>query len=243
MKQIPLAIGPEPAPTFDNFLPGANAAALQHLRALVLPAVPVYLWGPAGSGKTHLLLALAARARAEGQKAAWFDAADALPWTPPPGAALVCIDRCDQLDPAAQHAAFKLFVEAASQGLQMAAAGGLPPVDLPLRDDLRTRLGWGHVFALQPLTEAETRAVLRREADRRGILLSDEVMNHLLSRFERDLSHLMRLLDRLDRFALANARPVTVPLLRQMLQEEGASAPGGAGDAGESPATPLAHAR
>ncbi|MBL0296071.1 MAG: DnaA regulatory inactivator Hda [Betaproteobacteria bacterium] len=243
MKQIPLAIGPEPAPRFDNFLPGANAAALQHLRALVLPAAPVYLWGPAGSGKTHLLRALAARIQAEGQGVAWFDAADALPWTLPPGAALACIDRCERLDTDAQHAAFSLFVEAASQGVQMAAAGTLPPVDLPLRDDLRTRLAWGHVFALQPLADPETRAVLRREADRRGILLSDEVMNHLLTRFERDLSHLMRLLDRLDRFALANARPVTVPLLRQMLQEEGAGTSDTAAVATEPPAAQPAHAR
>jgi DnaA family protein len=237
MKQIPLAIGPEPAPTFDNFLPGGNGAALQHLRTLVLPAAPVYLWGPAGSGKTHLLRALAARIQADGQVVAWFDAADALPWTLPAGAALACIDRCERLHADAQHAAFSLFVEAASNGAQVAAAGSLPPVDLPLRDDLRTRLAWGHVFALQPLAEAETRAVLRREADRRGIFLSDEVMNHLLTRFERDLSHLMRLLDRLDRFALANARPVTVPLLRQMLQDEGAE------HAPEAPAGPLAHAR
>lgn len=243
MQQIPLAIGPDPEPGFDNFLPGANAAALHHLRSLELPAAPVYLWGPAGSGKTHLLRALAAQNQAAGHVVAWFDAAQALPWVLPPAATLACIDGCERLDAQAQHAAFALFVEAASQGVQVAAAGSLPPVDLPLRDDLRTRLAWGHVFALQALAEAETRAVLRREADRRGIFLSDEVMNHLLTRFERDLSHLMRLLDRLDRFALANARPVTVPLLRQMLQEEGASAPGGAGDAGESPATPLAHAR
>jgi DnaA family protein len=125
----------------------------------------------------------------------------------------------------------------------VAAAGSLPPVDLPLRDDLRTRLAWGHVFALQPLGEAETRAVLRREADRRGILLSDEVMSHLLTRFERDLSHLMRLLDRLDRFALAKARPVTVPLLRQMLQEEGADAAGVVAVATGPSAAGPAHAR
>ena len=243
MKQLPLAIGPEPAPTFDSFLPGANGAALQHLRTLALPSAPVYLWGPAGSGKTHLLRSLAARIQAEGQAVAWFDAADALPWTLPPGAALVCIDRCEQLDAGAQHAAFSLFVEAVSQGVQMVAAGSLPPVDLLLRDDLRTRLAWGHVFALQPLAEAETCAVLRREADRRGIFLSDEFMNHLLTHFERDLSHLVRLLDRLDRFALANARPVTVPLLRQMLQEEGATGSGAAADASDAPAALLASAR
>ena len=65
----------------------------------------------------------------------------------------------------------------------------------------------------------------------------------MLTRFERDLSHLMRLLDRLDRFALANARPVTVPLLRQMLQEEGTDASDTAADAVDPPAAPLAHAR
>ncbi|MDP1647382.1 MAG: DnaA regulatory inactivator Hda [Rubrivivax sp.] len=224
MKQIPLAIGPEPLPTFDNFVPGANAAALQHLRTLVLPAAPVYLWGPPGSGKTHLLHASAARCRAAGQVVAWFDAVDRLPWTLPPAAALAVIDRCEALDADAQHAAFALFVDSASDGVQLLAAGRLPPVDLPLRDDLRTRLAWGHVFALEPLAEAETRAVLRREADRRGIFLSDEVMDHLLTRFERDLSHLMRLLDRLDQFALAKARAVTVPLLRQMMLEEGPEA-------------------
>jgi DnaA family protein len=93
-------------------------------------------------------------------------------------------------------------------------------VDLPLRDDLRSRLGWGHVFALQPLAEGETRAALRREADRRGIWLSDEVMDYLLTRFARDLGHLMALLDRLDGFALAEQRPVTVPLLKKMLAEQ-----------------------
>ena len=155
-------------------------------------------------------------------KHAWFDAADPLPWPLVPGWALVIVDRCEALDEAAQHAAFALFEDAAAHGVQWLAAGRLPPVDLALRDDLRTRLSWGHVFALQPLPDAETRAALRREADRRGIFLSDEVMAFLLSHFERDLGNLMRLLDRLDRYGLAKARRVTVPLVRQMLIEEGA---------------------
>ena len=221
MQQIPLAIGPEPLPTFDSFLPGANAAAQAHLQSLQPPAAPVYLWGPAGSGKTHLLRALAHRLQQQGQRVGWFDARDAVPWTAAADWSLVVIDRCEALDVAAQQAAFALFVEATGQGVQIAAAGRLPPVDLPLRDDLRTRLGWGHVFALQPLSEAETRAALRREADRRGIFLSDEVMDHLLTRFERDMGSLIGLLDRLDQFSLARSRAVTVPLLRSMLAEEG----------------------
>lgn len=220
MEQIPLAIGPESQPTFDNYLSGINDPALEHLRSLNLPAPPVYLWGAGGCGKTHLLQALAARCQAAGQQVAWFDAADGLPWTLRPGWSLVIVDRCEALDDAAQRAAFALFEDAAAHGVQWLAAGRLPPVDLPLRDDLRTRLSWGHVFALQPLPDAETRAALRREADRRGIFLSDEVMAFLLTRFDRDLGHLMRLLDQLDHYGLAKARRITVPLVRQMLLDE-----------------------
>jgi DnaA family protein len=209
MKQIPLPIGPLPQPGFDNFVPGSNAAALAHLRELTLPSAPVYLWGTGGSGKSHLLRALAARCHDAGQRVGWFDAADSLPWVLQPDWSLLLIDRCEALTPAAQHAAFSLFVD----------AGRLPPVDLPVREDLRTRLAWGHVFALQPLADAETRAALRREADHRGIFLSDEVMDHVLTHFPRDLSHLMSLLDKLDSYALARGRRVTVPLLRQMLAE------------------------
>ena len=93
---------------------------------------------------------------------------------------------------------------------------------MPLREDLRTRLGWGHVFAIQPLAEEQTRAALRREADRRGLFFSDDVMDYLLTRFARDLKHLMALLDRLDEFSLSTKRAITVPLLKRMLAEEGA---------------------
>ncbi len=220
MRQLPLPIGFDPLPTFENFRPGANADALAHLESLQMPAAPVYLWGPTGSGKSHLLSALVHAAQQRGLRAGWFDAATPLPWPLSLEWALVVIDRCDELDSGRQRAAFMLFVDAATQGTQVAAAGRLPPVDLPLRNDLRTRLGWGHVFALRPLDEAASRAVLRREADRRGFLFPDDVMDFLLTRFERDLAHLMQLLDRLDRFALARSRPVTVPLLKLMLAEE-----------------------
>jgi DnaA family protein len=150
----------------------------------------------------------------------WFDADTPPPWTFERGHVLLLLDRCDQFDDAQQQAAFALLVEAQTHGVPWVAAGRLPPVDLPLREDLRTRLGWGPVFALECLPEPQARAVLRRESDRRGIFLSDDVMGYLLTRFARDLGHLMALLDRLDEFALAEHRAITVPLLKKMLAEQ-----------------------
>jgi DnaA family protein len=224
MKQIPLAFSTDAAPGFDNFVPGVNAAALHHLRSLPLhgtsTGAPVYLWGAPGSGKTHLLRALAREHERAGERVAWFGASSATPWTFDEAWSLIVFDDCERFDEQQQGGAFALFAQATALGLQIAAAGSVPPVDLPVREDLRTRLGWGHVFALQPLAEEPVRAVLRREADRRGIFLSDEVMSYLLTRFARDLKHLMALLDRLDGFALQQQRAVTVPLLKKMLSEE-----------------------
>ena len=220
MRQIPLAIGIASAHTFDNFLPGANGLAIAHLKALAVQAAPVYLWSASGHGKTHLLQALVHRFEAQGTHVGWFSPADRAPWPFDDAWALVVIDDCDRLDAEQQHAAFALFVEAATRGVPVVGAGRVPPIDLALREDLRTRLGWGHVFAIQPLAEPEVRAALRREADRRGIFLSDEVMDYLLTRFARDLKHLLAQLDQLDAFSLSTKRAITVPLLKQMLAEE-----------------------
>ena len=226
MKQLPLAIGAigdGPEQSFASFVAGPNAAALAHLQGSGLRRSPVtYLWGDGGTGKTHLLRALVRQAHEQGQRSGWFEPGTGLPWELDEAWSLLVIDDCDGLDETRQHAAFALFVDATTHGVTVAAAGRLPPVDLPLREDLRTRLGWGHVFALQPLGEAEMRAALRREADRRGVFLSDEVMDYLLTRFERNLKPLMAQLDRLDRFSLANQRAITVPMLKLMLAEEGA---------------------
>ena len=221
MRQIPLPIATLPAPAFDNFLPGVNAPAIAHLEALGPQAAPVYLWGVSGSGKTHLMQALIHRFEERGSHAGWYSAVDPAPWASDETWALIAIDNCDALNADQQHAAFTLFVDAATRGVPVIASGRVPPVDLPLREDLRTRLGWGHVFAIQPLAEEQTRAALRREADRRGLFFSDDVMDYLLTRFARDLKHLMALLDRLDEFSLSTQRAITVPLLKRMLAEEG----------------------
>jgi DnaA-homolog protein len=181
---------------------------------------PVYLWGPTGSGKSHLLGALAEHMRSRDAKVAAFDASSALPWPVDDRSDLTVLDDCDAFSAEQQQAAFALFVDVSSRGGLLAAAGRVPPVDLTLRDDLRSRLGWGHILALQPLGETDLKKVLDSEAQRRGLVLPADVSAYVLSRFARDLKSLIALLDRADEFALSQQRALTIPLIRQVLNEQ-----------------------
>jgi DnaA family protein len=199
MQQLPLEISPPPEPAFENFLAGANAEALARVRALAegtLPEAIVYLWGEGGCGRTHLLRA-AARVN--------------------PG--LVVADDVETLDADAQQALFNAINAARDGRAAVLAAGKAPPAQLTLRDDLRTRLAWGLVYQLKPLSDAEKAQHLRAEAGRRGLALSDEVVGYLLTRLPRDLYSLNAVLDSLDRHSLAKQRPLTIPLVREALQE------------------------
>ena len=226
MKQIALDIGLATAPAFGNFFAGPNHAALSHLQlwsgnALRSP-VPTYLWGEAGSGKTHLLKAAVGALQQQGARVGWLDASVIEPPEFNEAWVAVVLDECHLYSAVQQQAAFNWFVNAVSspdgQPRGVLAAGSLPPADLLLRDDLRSRLGWGHVYELHALSEPERRAVLRIEADARGVFLSDEVISFVLSRFTRDLSSLMQLLDQLDGYALQTQRAITVPLIKAMLE-------------------------
>jgi DnaA family protein len=132
---------------------------------------------------------------------------------------VVLMDDVHLYTAAQQQAAFNWFVNAQTQQRGVLAAGELPPVELKLREDLRTRLGWGHIHALKVLDENARRGVLRKAADARGIFLSDEVMDFMLNRFSRDLGSLMELLELLDGYALQSKRAITIPLIKAMMDD------------------------
>lgn len=228
MKQITLDLGLANGPTLGSFFAGPNQAALRHLQigvgSTVRSPVPTYLWGTAGSGKSHLLKGVLEALREQGALAGWMDATVE---EPPPfdeAWSVVLLDDVNLYTAAQQQSAFNWFINAlapkSGQPRWVLAAGTIPPADLALREDLRTRLGWGHVFALQVLSESERRAVLRQAADARGIFLRDEVVDFMLTRFSRDMGSLMQLLDHLDRYALRTQRAVTIPLIKSMLENE-----------------------
>ena len=205
MKQIALPITVSVEQTLDNYVVGANQAVIDHFKLFAShpnrSPVPTYIWGESGCGKTHLLRAIGEVLKALNQPFGWFE----------------------QFSASEQHLAFNCFVNALtpSVGLQrwVVAAGSLPPQDLKLREDLRTRLGWGHVFHLQALSEKDCREVLKRHSRDLGISLPVELEDYILSRFSRDLSSLTKLLNELDAYALQSKRPPTVPLLKLMLNE------------------------
>ena len=223
MKQIALDIGLTTGPTLASFCAGPNEAAVRHLQlwagSPTRSPVPTYLWGASGSGKTHLLKAVREALREQGASAGWLDPTVAEPPEFNDAWGLVLLDDVHLYTAVQQHAAFNWFVNAQTHQRGVLAAGDLPPAGLKLREDLRTRLGWGHVFQLQALTEPERRAVLRQAADARGLFLGDEVMDFLLTRFSRDLGSLMELLELIDAYALRNKRAITIPLIRSMMNE------------------------
>jgi len=196
MRQLALAISPASQPTLDNFVPGANAELLERLRELLSDSAAeriVYIWGEPGSGKSHLLRACAR----EG---------------------LHLADDVEALGAESQIALFNRINEARQAGGAVLAAGNAPPAQLPLREDLKSRLAWGLVYQVKPLTDGERAVFLRAEAGRRGMRLADEVIAYLLTHVRRDPLSLTAILDELDRASLERKRLVTLPLVREVLK-------------------------
>lgn len=227
MKQIALDIGLSTGPTMQNFFPGPNQAAWEHVvlwlgrggAGSTRSPVPTYLWGASGSGKTHLLKAVREALREQGAVVGWMDAGMQEPPAFSQDWAVLLLDDVHLYTAVQQQAAFNWFVHAQTLQRAVLGTGDQPPAGLRLRDDLRTRLGWGHVFALTVLSEPQRRAVLRQAADARGVFLGDEVMDFMLTRFSRDLPSLMELLDLIDAYAMRTKRAITVPMIRAMMEE------------------------
>jgi DnaA family protein len=216
---------PEP-PSFANFLPGSNAEAFAAVKALAegdAAETGVMLWGSPGAGKTHLLRATVDAVRARAGAAAFVAAPGELLAQDPATLSrqsVVAIDGIEHASPEAQARMFTLFNGLRERGGHLLVASRLPLAALPLRDDLRTRLGWGLVYELKPLADADKPAALAAYAQARGFRLADEVIRYLLAHGRRDMGALIAVLVALDRHSLATKRPITVPMLRAWLQQD-----------------------
>ncbi len=227
-RQLALDLASAPPPGLANFVAGRNGECVATLARLArsdaagapgaeAPAGErtVYLWGLPGSGKSHL-----ARAFAEHAPARLLDASSApaafqfdasiLRWA---------VDDVEALDVVRQQALFAL-VNAVRDAppAALVVTGGVPPLALPVREDVRSRLGWGLIYELKPLSDDDKATALAHQARARGVTIAADVIPYLLTHASRDMRALLALLDALDRYALERKRPITLPLLREFLQ-------------------------
>jgi DnaA-homolog protein len=229
-SQLPLVLRWPAQQRFDSFVPGGNEVAVALLREAAdsVQAPWVFLAGPAGSGRTHLLIAACARADAGGRSAQYLplrrrreEVARALRTLG--GSDLVALDDLDAIsgDAAAEHALFDLYNRMRADRVTMlfaaAAAPGQIGIALP---DLASRLSACAQATLKPLSADDRREVLRQRAQARGLILDAGVLDWLLARRQRDLASLTALLERIDREALAAQRRITIPFLRQLFGGE-----------------------
>ena len=219
MKQLVLDLGAEPVCTLESFEVGRNAEVAALMRQFAERSSRehfAYLWGEIGAGKSHLLKALASSDRA--RYISPFSIETEFLYSP--DVDLYLLDDCEKLSPVAQIDAFALFNEIRANNAFMVSAGSVAPAVLPVREDLRTRMGWGLVYQIHGLTDDEKLATLTQMAEARGLILSPGVLPYLLSHFQRDMVSLSSMLDSLDQYSLETKRPITLPLLREWLQEE-----------------------
>lgn len=231
MKQLALTLASPPAPTLGNFVAGRNAEAVSILSELVAGRSPerlIFLWGEPGSGRSHLLQAVVAGIRAHGVTAEYVPRGGEIPVCNPEFGA-VAVDDVGTLDDAKQVGFFNLYNALREQGGIVIASGDAPPSRLGLRPDLFSRLSWGLVYQLHILSDQEKAAALKRHAEARAFDLPDGVAEYLLRHLRRDLPSLLAALDALDRYSLEAKRPITLPLLRDLLQSDRGEADSGGG--------------
>lgn len=226
--QLPLSIRFRDGMGFAEFVPGRNLEAVQHLQDTFAAGQSVYLWGAAGTGKTHLLQATCRLAAARGETVVYVPLRRRDELAPAlleglEALALVGIDDIDAVagDATWESALFHLYNRARERGGRLALSGAAAPRALGLGlPDLATRLGWGLVFHLHPLDDADKAQALRLRARARGMDMPEAVARYLLQRHARDLGALFTLLERLDRASLAAQRRLTVPFVREIAGDD-----------------------
>ena len=242
-KQFALDIAHTPKASLANYLPGSDRTLFSTLQTLCdswkqgtqkeisnpLNHRWIYWWGPEGSGRTHLLHAMANAAELAGLKSFSLAPTEPISWVrleeqiqamaESGQASVITVDDVDCLNERLVGALFRIlnWVQT-SKNIHIFMAGNAAPANLELREDLRTRLGWGLIFQTQLLGDDEKIHALEKAAKDRGLLLSPEVAPWLLNRFYRDMPNLMALIDALDAYSLETKRAVTLPLVRELLQ-------------------------
>ncbi len=227
MEQLPLEIRLADFARFESYHSGSNqaaVAALRHVAAETGQQVH-WVWGHAGSGRSHLLQAIVHAAhgrcaylplRAPSERTpAMLEGMGELD--------LLCVDDIDAVagDSAWERALFTVFEELKARHGRLVVSASSPPAKAQFRlRDLASRLASGPTWRLKSLDDEELLAALQLRAKWRGLELSHEAATFLLRRATREVAALFELLDVADQAALAAQRKLTVPFLKSVLESQ-----------------------
>jgi DnaA family protein len=224
--QIPLQLEPRRPDRFEDFVAGPNESVLAAVRQLLdEPGGSIFLSGPEGSGKSHLLNALCHAARENGM-AAFYIALKRLPQEAAAGLEglqlldLVCVDDLDCVagHPVWEKALFRCFNEVRSAQGRLLISSRRPLSSLQFHlPDLASRLAWGVRQNLQSPDDSGKLEVLQQRAHTLRIELPQDVQSYLLRHSKRDMATLLTILEQLKDAAFAGKRKITVPLARKVI--------------------------
>lgn len=233
--QLPLGLALRDSARFDGFFPGPNREAVDSLQLAAAGQGEslVFIAGPAGTGKTHLLQAACHYAAGFGRAVTYLPMQELSGMLPDALEGmermdLVCLDDVQLLAGQAsrEHALFDLFNRLREAGGTLLVAGERRPdltgFGLP---DLASRLGWGVTYVLRPLSDTDMLAALSQRAAGRGLELPEETASFLLKRIPRDPASVFDLLERLDTASMIEQRRLTVPFVKTVLADMTAATP------------------
>jgi DnaA-homolog protein len=216
--QLALDLLLDPKPSLDNFIIGSNSELLGHLRSP--PSSNIFIWGESGSGKTHLLKAVA-QENGIYVSAAEFPTLDSanLP-------DVFCVDDLESIKPENLDALFALqnAYRSLTNKLLLIASRIAPKAitgHLSARDDVSSRLAWGLTLQVKELSDEQKQLALAAFFDLRGTEISSDVIPYLLTRHSRNIKDLASLADSIDRYAFAQKRALTLALVRQYQNQHG----------------------
>jgi DnaA family protein len=228
MRQLALPVSLRTSSVFESFFPGPNAGVVTQLKSLTRGVRPpvIWLYGPKGVGKTHLLQSVCANAGRRGEPSAYLPLRDASVMKSDllsgcETLSFVCLDDFDAIvgDANWERALFRLYTELEDQGGLLLIAAEGPPVSMSIAlRDLASRLAAGTVLRLQPLTDEEQVIALTLRAEQLGLELPIDTANYLIRRLPRDMTSLCDALDALDQASLADQRRLTVPFVRDVIE-------------------------
>lgn len=228
--QVPLQFEFQGSQTFASFFTGHNAEIIEQLQQMAGDGSEqqVFLWGEAGCGKSHLLQACCQQATSNGKTPFYLrlDVECLLDVRMLNGLEeyeLVCLDDIEVIAGHSdwEEALFGFYNAHRQNNHKLLLAANTPPQFLTFNlPDLKTRMNWGLTLKIQPLREEQLIEAMTCKARYLGFDLSPAVGRFLLNHYVQDLPAMWRLLEKIDQATLAAQRKLTIPFLKQILQQQ-----------------------